>query len=216
MADRIQIRRDTEANWESADPILAQGEIAITLDDLDTEPKFKIGDGVNLWSVLPYFNTAPNHNDLDGLQGIGGDGGYYHLTEDEYNGLGDAITGLPIEIESLSKNIDNEYIFYIKGTTDEIDLSDYSTPAAFKCNLKIIGIKANNDILSYEYNFIAKRVNTNCSIHNIVELDYYKEEGGSNILLNIEIVSTYIMRISIVSAELYKFTGLLSIIERVY
>lgn len=55
MADRIQLRRDTEANWIETDPILAQGEIAVTLDDLDTEPKFKIGDGLTLWSVLPYF-----------------------------------------------------------------------------------------------------------------------------------------------------------------
>jgi hypothetical protein len=31
--------------------------------------------------------SAPiqNHNQLDGLQGVGGDGGYFHLTEHEYN-----------------------------------------------------------------------------------------------------------------------------------
>ena len=58
MADRIQLRRDTEANWTETDPILAQGEIAVTLDDLDTEPKFKVGDGLTLWSVLPYFGGA--------------------------------------------------------------------------------------------------------------------------------------------------------------
>ena len=93
MADRIQNRRDTEANWTSADPILAQGEIAITLDDLDTEPKFKIGDGTNLWSVLPYFSAGeiPDHNDLSGLQG-GTTDEYYHLTSAEITDLGTAIS----------------------------------------------------------------------------------------------------------------------------
>jgi hypothetical protein len=34
MADKIQVRRDLAANWTSANPLLAQGEIAIELDDL--------------------------------------------------------------------------------------------------------------------------------------------------------------------------------------
>ena len=63
MADLIQLRKDTEANWIEADPILAQGEHAITLDNLDTEPKFKIGDGIHLWSELPYFGGGSGGGD---------------------------------------------------------------------------------------------------------------------------------------------------------
>lgn len=51
MAFRIQIRRDTAANWASVDPILAEGELGIDLD----EDKFKIGDGVTVWSGLSFI-----------------------------------------------------------------------------------------------------------------------------------------------------------------
>lgn len=50
MAQIIQIRRDTAANWTAANPILAQGEPAL---EIDTK-KEKIGDGVTAWNSLPY------------------------------------------------------------------------------------------------------------------------------------------------------------------
>lgn len=50
MAQIIQIRRDTAANWTAANPILAQGEPAL---EIDTK-KEKIGDGVTAWNSLAY------------------------------------------------------------------------------------------------------------------------------------------------------------------
>ena len=50
MADRIQVRRDTAANWTSANPTLAQGEIGY---ETDTD-KVKIGDGSTAWTSLGY------------------------------------------------------------------------------------------------------------------------------------------------------------------
>lgn len=50
MADRIQMRRDTAANWTSANPVLAQGEPGIETDTL----KIKIGDGATAWTSLAY------------------------------------------------------------------------------------------------------------------------------------------------------------------
>lgn len=50
MAVNIQFRRGTAAQWTSADPILAEGEMGIELDT----SKFKIGNGVDIWSVRPY------------------------------------------------------------------------------------------------------------------------------------------------------------------
>lgn len=47
---RIQIRRDTAANWTSANPTLAQGEIGY---EVDTR-KQKIGDGTTAWTALAY------------------------------------------------------------------------------------------------------------------------------------------------------------------
>lgn len=51
MADIIQIRRDTAANWTAANPILAQGEMGYETDN----KKIKFGDGVNAWNTLAYF-----------------------------------------------------------------------------------------------------------------------------------------------------------------
>lgn len=51
MADRIQLRRDTKANWESYNPILLEGEPGHVLDDPNL---YKMGDGVHAWNDLPY------------------------------------------------------------------------------------------------------------------------------------------------------------------
>jgi hypothetical protein len=50
MAKRIQLRRDTAANWDRINPILAQGEVAIDL----TNKNLKIGNGLDRWDTLKY------------------------------------------------------------------------------------------------------------------------------------------------------------------
>lgn len=54
MATRIQVRRGTTSDWNTANPILSEGEFGYntTLD------KFKIGDGTSTWSVLEYVPTS--------------------------------------------------------------------------------------------------------------------------------------------------------------
>lgn len=51
MADRIQLRRDTRANWEAYNPILLEGEPGHVLDDPNL---YKMGDGIHAWNDLPY------------------------------------------------------------------------------------------------------------------------------------------------------------------
>ena len=51
MADLIQIRRDTAANWTSANPTLAQGELGLETDT----SKIKAGDGSTAWTSLGYL-----------------------------------------------------------------------------------------------------------------------------------------------------------------
>lgn len=46
----IKLRRDTSANWISADPTLADGEISFDT----TAMKFKVGDGTSAWTELDY------------------------------------------------------------------------------------------------------------------------------------------------------------------
>ena len=51
MASIIQIRRDTASAWTSANPTLAQGELALETDTL----KLKAGDGTTVWTSLTYY-----------------------------------------------------------------------------------------------------------------------------------------------------------------
>jgi len=53
---QICIRRDTSANFTSANPTLALGEIAI---ETDTR-RFKVGDGTTGWTTLAYSAQNPN------------------------------------------------------------------------------------------------------------------------------------------------------------
>jgi hypothetical protein len=50
VAIQIQLRRGTAADWTTANPILAEGEMAVEIDTL----KFKVGNGVTNWNTLPY------------------------------------------------------------------------------------------------------------------------------------------------------------------
>jgi hypothetical protein len=54
MAVQIQFRNDTAANWTSADPVLAQGELGLETDT----GFFKIGNGVDSWSELSYGGVS--------------------------------------------------------------------------------------------------------------------------------------------------------------
>jgi hypothetical protein len=54
VATRIQLRRDTEANWTSANPTLSSGELAYSTD----VNKIKIGNGSSSWSSLSYITDT--------------------------------------------------------------------------------------------------------------------------------------------------------------
>jgi hypothetical protein len=54
MANRIQIRRDSEANWESINPVLADGEPGLNYDN----NQVKYGDGESDWMTLTSSGTG--------------------------------------------------------------------------------------------------------------------------------------------------------------
>lgn len=56
----IKLRRDSAADWTSADPILAEGELGLETDTT----KIKIGDGTNNWSDLEYFGNLESLNNV--------------------------------------------------------------------------------------------------------------------------------------------------------
>lgn len=50
----IQLRRDTAANWTSANPVLASGQPGVETDTI----KIKIGDGATAWNALGYLSAS--------------------------------------------------------------------------------------------------------------------------------------------------------------
>jgi hypothetical protein len=67
MAVQIQFRNGTAAEWSSANPILAEGEMGIETDtDL-----FKIGNGVDSWNSL-YGIVDGNNTDSSLIRINGG------------------------------------------------------------------------------------------------------------------------------------------------
>ena len=71
MTNRIQHRRDTAANWTSANPVLSAGEPAFETDT----GKQKIGDGSTAWVSLAYTSGATGATGATGPQGPTGPAG---------------------------------------------------------------------------------------------------------------------------------------------
>jgi hypothetical protein len=78
MADIIQVRRDTTVNWESANPVLADGEMGFDI----TTKKFKVGNGTTNWNALEYNTVSGTPTALSDLtKDINFDERYYTKTE---------------------------------------------------------------------------------------------------------------------------------------
>jgi hypothetical protein len=53
MATRLKARRDTAANWVTANPVLGLGEFGWESD----AKGMKLGDGTTAWNALPYYSA---------------------------------------------------------------------------------------------------------------------------------------------------------------
>ena len=93
MADIIQLRRDTAANWVTANPVLHDGEIGI---ETDTR-KRKCGNGTTAWNSLPYMYsddldqepTANSHKPVES-------GGVYNFVHNYFTDYAFVTNGTPI------------------------------------------------------------------------------------------------------------------------
>jgi hypothetical protein len=97
----MQQRRATAEQWLLADPVLAAGEIGYETDTTS----FKIGDGVNNWSLLDYFETNA------ALQATVDD--YIPLTQ----------KGAPLGVAELDAN------GFVPASQLDLDLTAYYTSA---------------------------------------------------------------------------------------
>lgn len=117
MATRIQLRRDTAANWTLNDPTLAAGEMGFETDTL----KLKCGDGTTAWNSLSYVNqvVAGSFTLGDNSKFIAGDGNdlnVYHDGTDSY-------------IVDLSTNT-----LYVRGSQVVIGSTTNETGIQFNAN----------------------------------------------------------------------------------
>jgi len=58
MAYRIILRRDTEANWNTNNPVLSSGELGYSTDTFT----LKIGDGQSAWTSLDPIAVGPSYS----------------------------------------------------------------------------------------------------------------------------------------------------------
>lgn len=64
---KIKQRYDTEANWKSSNPLLLEGEMAVSSDKNN---QYKIGDGTSKWNDLSYSKAEPvthEHNKIKNM-----------------------------------------------------------------------------------------------------------------------------------------------------
>lgn len=96
MATQIQLRRDTEGDWNDANPVLAEGEVGLILDADEKIVGAKVGNGASAWVALethlPLLSGVAN-----ALEDAGG------VTE----------SGVPVN------NVEGNHTFLLKGLASQ-------------------------------------------------------------------------------------------------
>ena len=140
MKTKIQIRRDTAANWASNNPILSAGEFGL---ESDTQ-KIKVGNGSSNWAARPYINVLPSdlaelsqdavndaltagngitkeYNDLDNTITISVDTSIIanrDYVDDAISGVLDGAPGLLDTLKELAAAIDDDPTFFTSVATN--------------------------------------------------------------------------------------------------
>jgi hypothetical protein len=112
VATRIQIRRDSLANWTSNDPILSNGEISF-VTDLN---RIKVGDGVSNWLDLGYLEADAYGGSV--IMGVDTEGNYVETVV-----AGDGISVSGADAASASVTIGNTGVVSVSGTSNEVEVS---------------------------------------------------------------------------------------------
>jgi hypothetical protein len=131
MAVKIQFRRDTAANWELNNPVLAVGELGLDL----TNKNIKIGDGTTAWNTLVYireptadFITYNNENsglDAENVQDAIDELKTLIINQDEAKELGYDNTDSGLVANTIQDAIDE----VASGTIDLSAISQNIIPA---------------------------------------------------------------------------------------
>lgn len=112
MAIRIQLRRDTAANWTSANPVLLAGELGIETDTL----LIKIGNGLNWNDITSYSNITPA-NLVSSLED------YILVSE---RGTANGVASLNSSTKVPNTQIDDTYFATVTSVTNAVNALDTS------------------------------------------------------------------------------------------
>ena len=130
---QIKLRRDTAANFTSANPVLGQGEPAY---ETDTK-KLKIGDGTTAYTQLEYFSAGGGGSTnisatlplkiVDGVISLEVDGQTIQIVDGKLHAN---LDGLSNEVNSLSGEVNNLSGRVTAAEADIANKQDELTPAA--------------------------------------------------------------------------------------
>lgn len=129
LKSRFKLRYDTLQNWESVNPILETGEVAVVIIPSSVAANassditlFKIGDGVSNFNILPYASGLANEYTLKGYS-------------DAENGqmLVKGADGIewktPVSIEALNIAVQNASNYASNSANAAVEANSYKVQA---------------------------------------------------------------------------------------
>ena len=151
MATKIQVRRDTAANWTSANTVLSDGEMGYETDT----GYMKIGDGATAWSSLAYFTPGDVSDDNTtytiSVAQVGADAditltGSDASTDTVVLAAGTNLT-LTVAGDDITMDVDNDLSNYDNTTTAFI--SNITAEAIGSLSDVDVSAVANGSVLAY-------------------------------------------------------------------
>lgn len=184
---KIQLRHDTSTNWQTQNPVLLEGEVAIETDS----NKVKIGNGTDNYNTLPYI-TDQTKIDLD----------YSNADYQPVNKAGDTMTGalsialsgddtnnLIIRNDSIDKLVTpstqkQTRIQFVDKNDADIGSIYYQQRADGSSRLsQILRGSTNNDAYSYiGYDSLG---NAECTFPNTIRVDGQYVNANKTIVSNV-------------------------------
>jgi len=191
MTVRIQLRRDSEANWIAANPVLFEGEAAVSLD----KNEVKIGDGVKEWTALEYLGGDDKTPELMSLINKNASD---IATETQQRQSGDAALSSQITIESAARaEADNELSGRIQSLENNPSVPD-GLEEQVQANTEAIGGLVTND------ENLAEAINGKMSLPQgeLVELKDTDWLVIGRTDPNTSLTPTYLSRLSVLREEI--------------
>lgn len=152
LISRIQLRRDTAANWKTNNTTLSKGEIALSYDvnadgvALPNSYRVKIGDGTTKWNSLDYFAQRVLVGSGAPAASLGENGQFYVDTTNKdlyFKNNGAWITVGGDISKKLDKKTTPNSVYGVDPTGDQIM---YELTGATGATVKVIAVEAGGKI----------------------------------------------------------------------